>query len=120
MNPGYSQKDVQTKLTKGLLDLIVLEFLSSQPLHGYQIITKIRRTFGVYFGPSTIYPLLNSMEKHGYTKSEWDMTSERPRKVYNITIEGGHLINYTEDSLNFILRRLGISPINKQEEVITP
>jgi hypothetical protein len=34
-----------------------------QPMHGYQIITKIRKTFGVYFGPSTIYPLLGALEK---------------------------------------------------------
>ena len=53
-----AQKEVQVKLMKGLLDLIVLQFLSSQPMHGYQIITKIRKSFGVYFGPSTIYPLL--------------------------------------------------------------
>ena len=57
------QKDVQTKLAKGLLDLIVLQFLSSQPMHGYQIITKIRKNFGIYFGPSTIYPLLATLEK---------------------------------------------------------
>jgi DNA-binding PadR family transcriptional regulator len=48
---------------KGLLDLIVLQFLSSQPMHGYQVITIIRKTFGVYFGSSTIYPLLNNLEK---------------------------------------------------------
>jgi DNA-binding PadR family transcriptional regulator len=47
---------VQVKLTKGLLDLIVLQFLNAESMHGYQIITKIRKTFGVYFGPSTVYP----------------------------------------------------------------
>jgi DNA-binding PadR family transcriptional regulator len=56
-------KKVQVKLTRGLLDLIVLQFLSAQPMHGYQIITQIRKTFGVYFGPSTVYPLLNALEK---------------------------------------------------------
>jgi hypothetical protein len=57
-----SQKEVSNKLMKGLLDLIILQFLSSQPMHGYQVITKIRKNFGVYFGPSTIYPLLNTLE----------------------------------------------------------
>jgi len=46
-----NSKEVQVKLMKGLLDLIVLQFLSSQPMHGYQIITRIRKNFGVYFGP---------------------------------------------------------------------
>jgi DNA-binding PadR family transcriptional regulator len=50
-----SQKGVSTKLMKGLLDMIILQFLNGEPMHGYQIITKIRKNFGVYFGPSTIY-----------------------------------------------------------------
>jgi DNA-binding PadR family transcriptional regulator len=100
------QKEIQTKLMKGLLDLIVLQFLSSQPMHGYQIITKIRKSFGVYFGPSTIYPLLGTLEKKGYVSSLWNMDTERPRKVYRLTNEGENLLNFTEDSLNFICRRI--------------
>ena len=65
MNNNY-QKETQTKLTKGLLDMIVLEYLSEESMHGYQMITKIRRGFGVYLGPSTVYPLLGLLEKKGY------------------------------------------------------
>src|SRR4030066_914353 len=64
MKMGNIQKEVQAKLAKGLLDLIVLQFLNGQPTHGYQIITKIRKCFGVYFGPSTIAPLLARSEEH--------------------------------------------------------
>ena len=103
------QKEVQVKLMKGLLDLIVLQFLSSQPMHGYQIITKIRKNFGVYFGPSTIYPLLATLEKKGYVTSEWNMKTERPRKIYKLTTEGNNLLNFTENSLNFICRKIGPS-----------
>jgi len=102
-----NSKEVQVKLMKGLLDLIILQFLNGQPMHGYQIITKIRRTFGVYFGPSTIYPLLSQLEKKGHVKSEWNMASERPRKVYKLTAEGQSLLNFTEDSLNLICRKIG-------------
>jgi DNA-binding PadR family transcriptional regulator len=108
-----NSKEVQVKLMKGLLDLIVLQFLSSQPMHGYQIITKIRKNFGVYFGPSTIYPLLGALEKSGYVKSEWDMSNERPRKVYKLTAEGQNLLNFTEDSLNFICKKIGATGIPK-------
>src|SRR3990170_8092131 len=106
-----AQKEVQTKLMKGLLDLIVLQFLSGQPMHGYQIITKIRKNFGVYFGPSTIYPLLGALEKKGFVNSEWNMQCERPRKVYKLTNEGQNLLNFTEDSLNFICRKIN-TPAN--------
>ena len=68
MFKASSQKEVSTKLMKGLLDLIILQFLSTEPMHGYQVITKIRKNYGVYFGPSTIYPLLGTLEKKGYRR----------------------------------------------------
>jgi DNA-binding PadR family transcriptional regulator len=106
-------KEVQVKLMKGLLDLIVLQLLNNQPMHGYKIITRIRRGFGVYFGPSTIYPLLNTLEKKGYVKSDWDMRNDRPRKVYKLTTEGHNLLNFTEDSLNLICRKMGTTVMDK-------
>lgn len=99
-------KEVQTKIMKGLLDLVVLQLLKSEPRHGYQIITDIRRTFGVYFGPSTIYPLLNTLEGKGYVKSQWDLQNERPRKVYHLTTEGESLLGCTEASFSHIYRKL--------------
>lgn len=104
---GNIQKEVQAKLAKGLLDLIVLQFLDTQPMHGYQIITKIRKSFGVYFGPSTIYPLLATLEKNGYVNSEWNMTTERPRKIYKLTNEGKTMLNFTEKSLNLLCQKIG-------------
>jgi DNA-binding PadR family transcriptional regulator len=100
------QKEIQTKLTKGLLDMIILQFLDQEPMHGYQLITKIRKGFGVYFGPSTVYPLLGSLEKKGYIKSTWNMEAERPRKVYALTNEGGTVLNFTEGSLNLICKTM--------------
>ena len=102
-----TQKEVQAKLTKGLLDLIVLQLLDTKPMHGYQIITKIRKSFGVYFGPSTVYPLLASLEKKGHVESRWNMESERPRKVYELTSQGKNILNFTENSLNLICQKIG-------------
>jgi DNA-binding PadR family transcriptional regulator len=109
MKMGNIQKEVQAKLAKGLLDLIVLQFLNGQPMHGYQIITKIRKSFGVYFGPSTIYPLLASLEKKGFVNSEWNMATERPRKIYELTTEGQTMLNFTENSLNLLCQKIGTS-----------
>jgi PadR family transcriptional regulator, regulatory protein PadR len=103
------QKEAQTKLMKGLLDLVVLQLLNQQPMHGYQIITRIRKSFGVYFGPSTIYPLLATLEKKGRVISVWNMDTERPRKVYRLTNEGQNLLNFTEESLNLICRRINMA-----------
>jgi PadR family transcriptional regulator, regulatory protein PadR len=111
-----NQKDIQTKLTKGLLDMIILEYLGQESMHGYQVIKKIRKNFGVYFGPSTIYPLLGTLEKKGYVKSAWNMNSERPRKVYTLTSEGRNILNYSENSLNFICKNLTID-YNQTESI---
>ena len=106
MFTGNSQKEVSTKLMKGLLDLIILQLLSNKPMHGYEVITKIRKNFGVYFGPSTIYPLLGTLEKKGYIDSNWNTDFERPRKIYKLTTNGQNMLNYTEDSLNIIRNKI--------------
>jgi PadR family transcriptional regulator, regulatory protein PadR len=101
-----NQKQIQTKLTKGLLDMIILQYLEKESMHGYQVITQIRKGYGVYFGPSTIYPLLGTLEKKGYVKSTWNMQTERPRKIYELTNEGKNLLNYTENTLNLICKNM--------------
>jgi len=105
---GPKAREVQMKLMRGLLDLVVLQFLKAQPMHGYQIIASLRKQFGVYFGPSTIYPMLSVMEENGYIKSHWDLENDRPRKVYSITDQGASLLNCTEESLTHIYRKLAI------------
>ena len=106
---GNLQKEVQVKLAKGLLDLIILQMLNNQPMHGYEVIIKIRKSFGVYFGPSTIYPLLTSLEKKSYIVSQWDMSKQRPRKVYKLTSDGQAMLNFTGNSLNLLCQKIGVS-----------
>ena len=102
----YNIRKAEIKIVKGLLDLVILGLLKEEPIHGYSIIKSIRRSFGVYFGPSTIYPFLNNLEEKGYIKSKWDLNNERPRKVYSLTPDGTSLLNGTEESLNHICNRL--------------
>ena len=111
MFKASSQKEVSTKLMKGLLDLITLQLLSNKPMHGYEVITKIRKNFGVYFGPSTIYPLLAALEKKGYVDFNWNMDFERPRKVYSLTTNGQKMLDYSEDSLNMIRNKISNNSI---------
>ncbi len=104
---GIKPREVQAKLVRGLLDVVVLQLLRAHPRHGYQVIASIRKAFGVYFGPSTIYPLLNVLEENGYVKSSWDMGHERPRKVFELTSDGQSMLDFTEDSLELICRQIG-------------
>jgi DNA-binding PadR family transcriptional regulator len=100
------QKEIQTKLTRNLINPIILQCLDKESMHGYQLITKIRKDFGIYLGPSTVYPLLGQLEKGGHVKSEWNMSADRPRKVYMLTAKGTNFLRLTEDSLNLICKNL--------------
>jgi PadR family transcriptional regulator PadR len=113
---SITHKNVQTKLTKGLLDLIILQLLDSQPMHGYELIVTIRKFYGVTFGASTIYPLLNTMEKKTYIKCQWNMNGERPKKVYTLTNDGKSLLDYTTSSLRTICRTMGKDNIQVRED----
>ena len=105
-------KNINKKLTKNLLDVIVLDLLKSEPMHGYKIISSIRRNFGVYLGPSTIYPFLSTLEKSGYIQSQWDTNHERPRKVFSLTSEGKNMLIGITQSFTGIcmeLNRMGMN-----------
>ena len=98
------QKEAQVDLTKGLLDIIVLQMLRNEPMHGYQIISVIRKNYGVYLGPSTVYPRLNLLEKKRVIKGALRMDGERPCKTYTITADGQSLLDFAGNSLNLIFR----------------
>ena len=100
-------KEIQNKLTKNLLDLIILQIIEDHPMHGYELMVTIRKNFGVCFGASTIYPLLNTMEKKKYLKYFWNMDSERPRKIYELTTEGKAMLDYTAGALGVICKTFG-------------
>jgi PadR family transcriptional regulator PadR len=104
MNPMH--KEVQNKLTKSLLDLIILQMLENQPMHGYEILITIQKSFGVYCGASTIYPILNKMEKRKFVKHSWNMDTDRPKKVYALTPQGKAMLDLTACSLRSICKSI--------------
>jgi DNA-binding PadR family transcriptional regulator len=50
--------------------------------------------------------LLNTLEKKGFVNSEWNMDYGRPRKIYSLTSDGQSMLNFTEESLNLICRKI--------------
>ena len=109
-------KDIQNKLTKNLLDLIILQILEEHPMHGYELMVTIRKSYGVSFGASTIYPLLNTLEKKKYLKYFWNMDSERPRKIYELTSDGKAMLDYTAGALGVICKTFGKNGIMTKNE----
>jgi DNA-binding PadR family transcriptional regulator len=76
------------RLVRAFLPTILLEEIEKQPIHGYALMQKIRKTMQVYFGPSTLYPALMELEKEKLISSEWNMLYAKPRRIYIITEKG--------------------------------
>lgn len=113
------------KVTKSVLESIVLSELSKKPIHGYRLIRELQKKFGVYFGPSTMYPLLASIEKRGLAKSYWELPikghkkrykynngsrlNHRPRKIYVITDKGMESLKSCHKELEFIVNQIEVT-----------
>ena len=119
MNPREIKK-ANKQLTRGLLDIIILELLQKEDMHGYKVITQIRKNFGAYFGPSTIYPFLAELQEKGYITSQWDTNHDRPRKVFSLTTEGKSMLTGIEQSFSFICTRLNNMGLKRLPTITTP
>ena len=110
------QKTIQEKLTKNLLDVIVLQMLENKSLCGYEIMGTIRKQYGVYLGASTTYPMLKTLEKKKLLRSEWNLDNHRSKKIYHLTSEGEQMLHFTANSLNQICKT--IDNVNKKDRIV--
>jgi NADPH-dependent ferric siderophore reductase/DNA-binding PadR family transcriptional regulator len=88
----------------GELRLLVLNMISEQPRHGYELIKLIEeQTDGAYApSPGVIYPTLSWLEDMGYVTIE---TSQGGRKLSHITEEGSTLLAANKDAVATLLTR---------------
>jgi PadR family transcriptional regulator, regulatory protein PadR len=93
------RQEVQLENTKHLLDEIVLQLLSKKAMCGYEIILAIKKTYGIYFGASTIYPMLSSLERQKLVEGKWDPNYKRPKKNYKLTPEGQKKVVFNLNSI---------------------
>jgi transcriptional regulator len=79
------------EVIKGTLEMIVLEVLQSEPMHGWGITERIeRRSEGLLsVNQGSLYPALYRLVAQGWVSSEWG-TSENNRKAryYALTRAG--------------------------------
>jgi DNA-binding PadR family transcriptional regulator len=108
-NLNEDPRQFQAQIIRGLRYFIVLQLLNIRPMHGYQIITVIRKKFGIYLGPSSVYPLLKDLEDWEYVESTWQTEDYHPKRVYALTSQGENLLNYMEHSVGHVLMGMGIA-----------
>ena len=87
-SPKYQNR---IELLQGTLDMLVLQALLCEPMHGYAIAHTIRDRSGEVLTVETgsLYPALHRLERQKWVKSEWKLTESKQRaKYYQLTATG--------------------------------
>ena len=92
------------ELRRGVTNLVVLN-QCQQPTYGYQLVKELSES-GIPLEANTVYPLLRRLEDQGLLRSDWDTSTDKPRKYYQITEKGLQLLaritSYWRDSVKNI------------------
>jgi PadR family transcriptional regulator, regulatory protein PadR len=74
----------------GLLPLLVLHYIATEPCYGNQLIERIAvlTNGALAVNPNTMYPLLRSLETQGLAAGEWEHPERRSKRFYRITDAG--------------------------------
>ncbi len=94
---------------KGHLDLLLLAILSTDPGHGYAVITQLReRTDGLLdLTEGAVYPALHRLEDLGFLASEWQPVNGRRRRLYRLTSSGHSALAHQRTEWQSLTRAIG-------------
>ena len=88
-NKTRALSDVHKKIASGVFATFLLWLIGKKPIHGYGIISTLRREHrSVHVGPSHVYPLLAGLCRQGLVKVREESSGMRVRKLYSITPAG--------------------------------
>lgn len=101
---------VRVQHVKGMLrEAILNEIHLAGSIHGYSLIKVIRQKTGVYFGPSTMYPLLRELSNEGLVTSKavgsWG-GGIRPILAYSTTPKGERVLGSSVRDLQLVMQAL--------------
>ena len=80
-----------TDLLQGTLDLLILQTLALEPMHGWGVAQRIQQLSKdvLQIGQGSLYPALYRLEYKAWIRSEWQITENNRRaKYYRLTQTG--------------------------------
>ncbi len=84
-----------TKAPENLDDLVsdfsrfyILTILYEGPAHGYQILSRFKKSVKKEVSPSLVYPFLQQLEEKGLVKHTLKPVGEKEKKVFGLTAKG--------------------------------
>ena len=81
----------QTDLLQGTLDLLILQTLALEPMHGWGVAQRIQQVSKdvLQIGQGSLYPALYRLEYKGWIRSDWGSSENNRRaKFYRLTALG--------------------------------
>ena len=76
----------QTRLRKGLLDIVILNLLKHSQYHGYDMVQTLKQIDGLKIREGNIYPILARLQTDGLVTSYSEASRDGPpRKYFQLT-----------------------------------
>jgi PadR family transcriptional regulator, regulatory protein PadR len=89
--------------------MMILQTLSSGPMHGYAIAKRIREcSKGVLIiEDGSLYPSLNRMLIKGWLRAEWGLSeNNRKARFYRLTAEGRRQLKKESEEFDHLVRSI--------------
>ena len=110
------KQTVQRDLFPGALEMMILQILKRQPLHGYALVQHIKRTSHdmLQIEEGSLYPALQRLLKAELVKAEWGTSSTNRRvRTYKLTPAGAKHLQQEVSSFERMLEGISrvLSPV---------
>lgn len=93
-------ENTQVQMRKGILEYCILSIISHGESYASEIIEELRNA-RLLVVEGTLYPLLTRLKNNGLLSYQWlESTSGPPRKYYQLTDEGKHVLNELHKTWN--------------------
>jgi transcriptional regulator len=100
-----------TDLLQGTLDLLILQTLSLEPMHGWGVAQRIQQVSkdALQVGQGSLYPALYRLEYRGWIKSEWgNSENNRKAKFYRLTAAGRKQLDFELKTWDRVSAAIGL------------
>jgi transcriptional regulator len=87
----------KTELLQGTLDMLILNVLESEAMHGFAIAERIHQLSShvLTVEEGSLYPALYRMERKGWIQAEWGLSiNNRKAKYYRLTTAGSRQLEH--------------------------
>ncbi len=88
-------------MIRGTLDMLILQVLSLEPMHGWGIGERIQQTSedALQVNQGSLYPSLHRLTREGWIRSEWRTTEHnRKARYYALTRAGKRQLRVERES----------------------